>query len=90
MATKVTLELLVFVLVLLMPTTHQAWGEPDCYVEKELLVLRKCRFTIKILGDYVSPNPSCRVAVDHSDMACICYILTIEENTRARIFSLLL
>ncbi|KAG2560101.1 hypothetical protein PVAP13_8KG050251, partial [Panicum virgatum] len=49
-------------------------------LRREELVLQKCRFTIKIPGDYVRPNPSCRVAVDHADMACICHILTIEEE----------
>ncbi|OEL33872.1 hypothetical protein BAE44_0005109 [Dichanthelium oligosanthes] len=88
MGTKVTLELLAFALVLITFTTHQARGEPDCYAEKEL-VLRKCRSTIKIPGDYVHPNPSCRVAVDHSDMACICHILTTEEENTVSICKIL-
>ncbi|PUZ43818.1 hypothetical protein GQ55_8G037800 [Panicum hallii var. hallii] len=88
MATKVTLGLLASALVFTMFAAHQAWGEPDCYAEKEL-VLRKCRFTIKIPGDYVRPNPSCRVAVDHADMACICHILTIEEESTVSISKIL-
>ncbi|RLM58290.1 hypothetical protein C2845_PM18G00780 [Panicum miliaceum] len=88
MATKVTLGLLASALVFTMFAAHQAWDEPDCYAEKEL-VLRKCRFTIKVPGDYVRPNPSCRVAVDHADMACICRILTIEEESTVSISKIL-
>ena len=58
-------------------------------LRREELVLQKCRFTIKIPGDYVRPNPSCRVAVDHADMACICHILTIEEEKTVSVSKIL-
>jgi len=58
--------------------THRAWGEQDCYREKDL-AKERCMETIKIGAPYVPPTESCRHTVGQSDMTCICRILTIEE-----------
>ncbi|TVU15250.1 hypothetical protein EJB05_38775, partial [Eragrostis curvula] len=81
MATKVIHEALVLALVFTMLTTHQAWGEYDCHGEKEL-VKSKCKKTITMVGDYIPPDDNCRRAVEASDMACICRILSLEEQNK--------
>ncbi|RCV12422.1 hypothetical protein SETIT_2G268600v2 [Setaria italica] len=60
-------------------TAHQVWGDYDCYGEKELVKdIRKD--TIKFEGAYIDPSDLCCHAVEQSDMACICRVITHEEE----------
>ena len=68
------LELMVLGVVLIMFTSHKAWGEQDCYADKRT-ILRVCINSIKISGDYAPPSYLCRHLVGTSDMACICRVL---------------
>ena len=88
MATKATLEVLIFALVFIMFTTHQTQGEPDCYRQKDL-VLYKCKYSIKISGDYIGPDSTCRELVEECDMTCICQILTMEDEKTVSIDKIL-
>ncbi|TVU14118.1 hypothetical protein EJB05_37564, partial [Eragrostis curvula] len=79
MATKVSLQVLVVALIFAMFTTHQTWGEQDCHQEK-ILVIQKCKATIEIGVPYVRPRSDCRQVVEASDMACVCRIITEDEE----------
>ena len=68
------LELMVLGVVLIMFTSHKAWGEQDCYADKNT-IKRVCINSIKISGNYVPPSYLCRHLVGTSDMACICRVL---------------
>lgn len=60
--TKLLLMVMVLALAFVMFTSHQAWGEQDCHDGKKVLLV-VCHDTVKIDGDYVPPNPSCRRVV---------------------------
>ena len=81
MTTKVILQLMVYVLVFTILMTHQAWGEDDCYDEKDK-VKHDCMKTLDISKDWEEPSHKCRRTVQKSDMACICRIITIEEQIK--------
>nr|TKW06593.1 hypothetical protein SEVIR_7G250000v2 [Setaria viridis] len=89
MAIEVILRALVYVLVFTMLVDNQAWGEKNCYPEKESVKYR-CMKHIKFGTRYLPPllgNKCCRtVAV--SDMVCICGILTEEEIREISSFKL--
>lgn len=80
MAMKVILRVLVFALGFSMLANHQAWGEQDCYNEKELVKI-KCKENIDVVGLYVRPllGEKCCKAVDASDMVCVCGAFTKKE-----------
>nr|TKW06245.1 hypothetical protein SEVIR_7G230100v2 [Setaria viridis] len=84
---KVILQLLVFALVLTIFTTHQAWGEEDCYEEKRSII-KYCIKSIRIRGKYVPPSRTCRVYVELCDMACVCHVLTPQDELRISAFKL--
>jgi hypothetical protein len=44
------------------------------------VVLQSCKKTIKIGTNCEPPSPKCRRAVEASDVACICRILSIKEQ----------
>ncbi|CAL5025705.1 unnamed protein product [Urochloa decumbens] len=75
---KAIVQLLVFVLAIF--TTRQAWGEKDCYHEKDLVYMY-CLESITVGGGYVRPKGSCCDPVRSYDMICICSkILPMEER----------
>jgi hypothetical protein len=74
---KVILQLMVFSLAFTMLVTRQAWGEEDCYQDKE--VKSKCKNTIRHGGDYVQPSVECCATVRKSNMACICRNLSADN-----------
>lgn len=51
-AIKVTLQVMIFALVLSMLATHQVWGEADCYRQK-VSVKIDCMENIKFDDPYV-------------------------------------
>ncbi|KAJ1287719.1 hypothetical protein BS78_02G032400 [Paspalum vaginatum] len=83
MSTKAVVQLVFCALVFAMCTTINllVTCEEDCYIEKER-VKSVCKESIARSGPYVSPvhNPACIEAVRESDMACICNILTEEDE----------
>ncbi|TVU04518.1 hypothetical protein EJB05_47629 [Eragrostis curvula] len=79
MAMKAILQFVVLALVFDILTSHQALAEEDCHGDKELVKVQ-CRKTLEVLGPYVDPKPSCIRAVEQSDIACICRIITPEEE----------
>jgi len=79
MGIKVVLQLLVFALVFTMLTKHQALGEQDCYGERDTL-MQVCRETLRHDLDYKHPSVSCRRVVRKSDLACICRVLTDDDE----------
>ena len=79
MSPKAMLQLVVFSLVFTTFTAHQAWGEKDCYQQRDL-VKRDCDKTIKINEPYKPPTAECIGAVKLSDMVCICRILTPDDE----------
>jgi hypothetical protein len=81
MNTKVILQLMVFSLVFTMLVTRQAWGEEDCYLDKEE-IKSKCKDAISLGGDYVQPSAECCAAMRKSNMACICRNLSADEQLR--------
>jgi hypothetical protein len=64
--TKVILQLIVFSLVFTMLVTRQAWGEEDCYQDKEE-IKSKCKDAISLGDDYVQPSAVCCAAVRKSN-----------------------
>lgn len=76
---KVAFQILIIALIVFMFTTHQAWGEQDCHNEK-ISVIRKCQKIIEIGTPYARPRGACRRAVESSDMACVCRIITEDEE----------
>ncbi|TVU50307.1 hypothetical protein EJB05_01674, partial [Eragrostis curvula] len=80
-------ELLARMQVLLEVSEELALAEEDCHGDKELVKVQ-CRKTLEVLGPYVDPKPSCIRAVEQSDMACICRIITPEEEIYISIISL--
>jgi hypothetical protein len=70
MARNTLIQLLVFTLVFIMSTT-QAWGDQDCYQEKDM-VLRECTISIITIGNYIPPSNLCCRHVRSSDMVCVC------------------
>ncbi|TVU32071.1 hypothetical protein EJB05_23789, partial [Eragrostis curvula] len=79
MLVKLARQVLIIALVFATFTTHGVWGEADCHHEK-ILVFLKCKKTIKIGVDYVQPTSECRRTVQSSDMACVCRIITDDEE----------
>jgi hypothetical protein len=79
MVTKGTLQLVVFVLVFSMFTTHQTCAEQECYQDK-IKVKNDCKKTITKQGRYIAPSPLCCHVVEASDIACICRILLPEDE----------
>ncbi|TVU50834.1 hypothetical protein EJB05_02225, partial [Eragrostis curvula] len=71
---KIIPRLLVFSVVFMMFTVHQAWGEQECYQEKAN-VENVCMNSITINGPYVPPIGHCCNVVRVSDMVCVCRIL---------------
>ena len=45
--------------------------------------------TITIIGAYVDPSNRCRATVQVSDMACICRVLSIDEELTISVAKLL-
>lgn len=70
---------MVFCLVFAMLVTYQAWGEKDCYQDKEK-VKSRCKDSISIVGDYAEPSAKCCATVRKSNMACICNNLSAQEQ----------
>ncbi|OEL28482.1 hypothetical protein BAE44_0010500 [Dichanthelium oligosanthes] len=68
-AIKVIIQFLVFVLVSTIFSTHQAWGEKDCYAQK-VLVKHFCVLTITIHGDYFPPAITC-CQLDEAEISAI-------------------
>ena len=87
LATKATLGLLAFALVFIMLATHPAWGEQDCYAEKDA-VIRRCMETIIFIGDYIDPSNICRATVQQSDMACVCRVISDSEQRKISVVKL--
>ena len=79
MGIKVVLQLLVFALVFTMLTKHQALGEQDCYAERDS-VIHECMETLRHDAPYKHPTASCRRVVRRSDVACICRVLTDDDE----------
>ncbi|KAF8702269.1 hypothetical protein HU200_033037 [Digitaria exilis] len=81
MGIKVMLHAVIFSLVFSMLVKHQVWGEYDCYREK-VAVMLKCNNSIKKGGPYVRPRPGdkCCTTVQASDTACICRLLTTDDE----------
>lgn len=77
MGIKVLLQLLIFALVFTMFTKHQALGEEDCYGERDS-VMHECMETLRHGVRYKHP---CRRVVRRSDLACICRVLSIEDES---------
>lgn len=80
MVVKVALQMLIIgLLVIVVFTTHQVWSEQDCYGEK-VLVVKRCWKTIEIGVAYENPTSKCRRTVESSDVACVCRIITTDEE----------
>ena len=79
MGIKVLLQLLVFALVFTMFTKHQALGEQDCYAERDS-VIHECMETLRHDAPYKHPTASCRRVARRSDVACICRVLSIDDE----------
>ncbi|TVU15149.1 hypothetical protein EJB05_38656, partial [Eragrostis curvula] len=78
---KLVPQIMLFALVFTnIIATHQAWGEKECYGEKES-IKHKCKENISIIDDYVRPGQECCHVVKESDMICVCRILSIEEES---------
>ncbi|TVU36561.1 hypothetical protein EJB05_18499 [Eragrostis curvula] len=84
MATKVIVPLMAAFVALTMLVAHQACAEKDCYHEK-VRVIDDCIDFLRKYGSTLRPSFNCRMAVDVSDLACICRILndTDEEKISA-------
>ena len=72
---------MVYALVFTIIMTHQAFGEDDCYHEKDK-VKHDCIKTLDINKDWEEPSHKCRETVQKSDMACICRIISIDEQIK--------
>ncbi|TVU38599.1 hypothetical protein EJB05_11981, partial [Eragrostis curvula] len=79
MTTKVFLQLLVYASVFALFTMPQAMGEQECYGEKETFK-QKCNLSIKLGSGYIHPTDSCCRTAQKVDMACVCRIITSEEE----------
>ncbi|PAN10080.1 hypothetical protein PAHAL_2G070800 [Panicum hallii] len=81
MPAKAVIQLVVFALVFTLCTMPRAWGEQDCYREKDVF-LHKCAWSIRRGLAYLHPNPICCRTVRKIDMTCVCgAILPREEET---------
>jgi hypothetical protein len=79
--------LMVFALVFVMFSSHQALSEQDCHEDKEKL-LTICWDTIKIDGAYVPPTRFCRYFVQKVDMACVCRVLNPADEVTTSVVKL--
>ncbi|KAJ1277507.1 hypothetical protein BS78_04G009300, partial [Paspalum vaginatum] len=68
-------------LIFTMLVTHQAWGDQDCYHEKDL-VIEECMHTLKLHHPYVEPSNKCRSLVQSTDMDCVCRVLNTQDEAR--------
>ncbi|KAF8703559.1 hypothetical protein HU200_032373 [Digitaria exilis] len=86
MATKGILQAMVFALVFIILSTHQACGEEDCYRDKKL-VLHNCKSDIAVATQYVPPSldSKCCHTVQESKIVCVCRTLAREDEGRLRI-----
>ncbi|KAG2632425.1 hypothetical protein PVAP13_2NG093300 [Panicum virgatum] len=85
MPTTPIIRLLVFALVFTLFIMPHAWGEQDCYHEKDVF-LHKCALSIKRGLAYLPPNPICCRVVRKIDMTCVCRVIQPpeEENIDVR------
>ncbi|RLM73377.1 hypothetical protein C2845_PM15G20250 [Panicum miliaceum] len=83
MDVRVMLQVVVFALVFTMLAKHQVWGEKDCHDDK-VSVMLKCKNSIKSGGPLVLPRPGdkCCTTVQASDMACVCHILSTDDEKK--------
>ena len=78
--------LVVFALVFVMFTSHQAWSEQDCHEDKEKLLITICWDTVKIDGAYVPPADFYCHFVQIVDMASVCRLLyPVDEVTTSAV-----
>ncbi|TVU08555.1 hypothetical protein EJB05_41964 [Eragrostis curvula] len=75
MATKEILRIFVLALIFSTYISHKAWGDQECYTEKENIE-KGCKTSIKTRGNYVFPSTMCCDVVRASDMVCVCRILS--------------
>ena len=77
--------LVVFALVFVMFTSHQAWSEQDFHEDKEK-VLTIFWDTVKIDGAYVPPADFCCYFVQIVEMAFVCHLLyPVDEVTTSAV-----
>lgn len=84
MVLKVVRQALIFGLLFSLLSINQAWGEKDCYGEKDSIIYN-CRKTLAIHTDWVDPSNECRHIVEKSDIMCICSILVPHDEIVTRI-----
>ena len=74
--TRLQVLALVFTLFITMP---HAWGEKDCYDEKDAF-LQKCAWSIKRGLAYMPPHPICCRTIQKIDMTCVCGAIVPDEE----------
>jgi hypothetical protein len=79
MTTKAIIHLLFFALIFATFTAHEAWGDKDCYDEKQRFK-HECNTNIKRGRNYERPSKSCCDTVRSVDMACVHRTISSEEK----------
>jgi hypothetical protein len=79
MTTKAIIHLLFFALIFATFTAHEAWGDKDCYDEKQRFK-HECNANIKTDGNYERPETMSCDTVRSVDMACVHRTISSEEK----------